>query len=390
MKIKSITKVNKLQTRYDIQVEGRKCYYANGILVHNTDGQNLFITWANGKLMAARNTGDLKRGGMDYKAIAAKFAGRGNIEKAFTLAMKDLSSAISSINDKQRQKIFDNGGNWVNMEIIYPPSENVISYDAPYLQFHNVLQYSGSQANGEVKDGARMLAGMIKQVNKNLQKNFAIIGPNVLKLLKNKDFAEKSSYYISKVDTLRKKFKLLDTSTLAEYHQAWWEAFIESKFGALDNNIKVGLVNRWAFFDKSFRLNRQNIPDEAVLAKAIEFDKGSHSDQVKKNMFPFEVLFFELGVDVLKNVESFLAVNPDKAVQNIRNQVAKAITDVRKGGDLKKLKRIDTQLARIKAIGGFDTIIPSEGLVFVSNGKTYKLTGSFGPVNQIAGLMNFD
>ena len=52
-----------------------------------TDGQNLFISW-NGKMLAARNTGDLKRGGMDYKAVAAKFKGRGNIEKAFTFAMK--------------------------------------------------------------------------------------------------------------------------------------------------------------------------------------------------------------------------------------------------------------------------------------------------------------
>jgi hypothetical protein len=71
-----------------------------------TDGQNLFITW-DGKLKAARNAGDLKRGGMDAKAVAKKFAGRGNIEKAFTYAMKDLSKAIGSLSDKQKDKIFD-------------------------------------------------------------------------------------------------------------------------------------------------------------------------------------------------------------------------------------------------------------------------------------------
>ena len=106
-------------------------------------------------------------------------------------------------------------------------------------------------------------------------------------------------------------------------------------------------------------------------------------------MFPFETLFFELGAEVLKNVEGFLAVNPDKAIQNVRKQVAKAITDVRSGGDLKKMNRLVAQLKKIKAIGGFKTIIPSEGLVFIYKGKTYKLTGSFGPVNQIAGMMTF-
>ena len=114
-----------------------------------------------------------------------------------------------------------------------------------------------------------------------------------------------------------------------------------------------------------------------------------HAAQVKTNMFPFETLFFQLGAEVLKNVDGFLAVSPDKAVQSIRRQVAKAITDVRKGGDLKKLNRMNAQLAKIQAIGGFKSIVPSEGLVFVYKGNTYKLTGAFAPINQITGMMAF-
>jgi len=40
-------------------------------------------------------------------------------------------------------------------------------------------------------------------------------------------------------------------------------------------------------------------------------------------------------------------------------------------------------------MGGFEKIIPSEGLVFIYKGNTYKLTGIFAPINQITGLMNF-
>ena len=151
----------------------------------------------------------------------------------------------------------------------------------------------------------------------------------------------------------------------------------------------MGLVKRWAFGDKSFRLNRKNIDDEKVLAKSIDVDKQKHQTQVKKNMLPFENLFFELGAEVLKNAEGFLAANPSKAVQGIRKQLASAISSIRKGGDLKKLNRLGQQLNKIKAIGGFKTIVPSEGLVFIYKGKTYKLTGAFAPINQITGMMTF-
>ena len=353
-----------------------------------TDGQNLFVSW-NGKMLAARNTGDLKRGGMDYKAVAAKFKGRGNIEKAFTFAMKDLAKAIGSLNPKQQDKIFNKGNNWVNMEIMFPASANVVTYDAPYLQFHNVLQYKDGKATGAVKDGARILAGMIAQVNQKVQKNFSIIGPKVLKMNPHQDYSAKKPYFTGKLNKLMNKYKMKDTSTFAEYHQAWWEEFVDKNIKGIDNKTKMGLVKRWAFFDKSFRLDKKTIQDEETLKKAKEFDKMKHADQVKKNMLPFELLFFELGAEVLKNVEGFLAANPDKAIQNMRKQVAKAISDVRKGGDLKKLNRMTQQLKKISAIGGFKKIVPSEGLVFIYKGNTYKLTGAFAPVNQITGMMTF-
>jgi len=353
-----------------------------------TDGQNLFISW-NKKLVAARNTGDIKKGGVDSKAIAKKFAGRGNIEKAFNYAMNDLSKAIGSINDKQRKMIFDDGNNWVNMEIMYPASANVITYDAPNLQFHNVLQYKDGKAIGTVSDGARILAGMIKQVDANVQKNYSVIGPKILNVKPHQDFGQKRPYFVAKLNKLMKKYNMKDTNTFGEYHQAWWEDYVNKKIGSINNTIKIGLVKRWAFFDKSFRLNSKTIEDKKVLEKAIKIDKQKHEAQVKKNMLPFETLFFELGAEVLKNAEGFLAANPDKAVQNIRKQVAKAISDVRKGGDLKKLNKLTQQLNKINSIGGFKTIVPSEGIVFIYKGNTYKLTGAFAPVNQITGMMTF-
>ena len=353
-----------------------------------TDGQNLFITWDT-ELKAARNNGDIKRGGMDAKTFAAKWKGRGNIEKAFTYAFRDLSKAISRLSEKQRLKIFNNGNNWMNMEIMYPQSANGIVYDAPKLQFHGVLRYEKGAPVGTVRDGARILAGMIKQVDANIQKSFSIIGPHILKVKPVQDFGEKIPYFTKKLQKLMSVYKMKDSNKFADYHQAWWDSYIDKNFKGLENRIKMGLVKRWAFFDKSFRLNAKNIEDQELREKIIAFDKQKHKGTVQDTMKPFELLFFELGVVVLKNVENFLAVNPDKAIQNVKKQVSKAISDVRKGGDLKKLNRLGQQLNKLNQLGGWKAIIPSEGLVFIYKGKTYKLTGAFGPINQIAGMMTF-
>ena len=73
------------------------------------DGQNLMISWKNGKLITARNKGHIKNKGetaLDIKGVESKFAGRGDIRNAFVFAVKDLQKAISKLSKKQKNKIF--------------------------------------------------------------------------------------------------------------------------------------------------------------------------------------------------------------------------------------------------------------------------------------------
>ena len=134
---------------------------------------------------------------------------------------------------------------------------------------------------------------------------------------------------------------------------------------------------------------KKDIKDESTLKWVLSFDKKDHASQVKNNMRPFEVLFFEVGVQILKNVKGFMAANPDKAVQGIRKKLKTAIAGVKASGDKKKLNTLKLQLDKLNAIGGVDSIVPSEGIVFKYKGNTYKFTGAFAPVNQITGLISF-
>jgi hypothetical protein len=103
----------------------------------------------------------------------------------------------------------------------------------------------------------------------------------------------------------------------------------------------------------------------------------------------WEVLFFELGAEILKNMSDFIAANPSQAAQQIRKDLQKAIGQVRKSKDPKVLNTLKTQLDRLNAIGGLKSVVPSEGITFVFKGKLYKYTGAFAPANQILGMLKF-
>ena len=141
-----------------------------------------------------------------------------------------------------------------------------------------------------------------------------------------------------------------------------------------------------AHFDKSFRLNSKNIPDPEVFAKIKAFDKTDFKKQNKQNVYQFEKIFLELGVEILHNISEYLSVVPKKAVKDIRARIAKKIKVIQKADDLSALEKMKFELERIKAIGGFEKLVPTEGIVFVYKGKTYKLTGLFAPINQLLGI----
>jgi hypothetical protein len=356
-----------------------------------TDGQALAISWVGGRLVAARNKGHLKNkgaGALDIKGVADKFTGRGELEKAYNFAMKDLTDAIKSLSEPQRKKIFKDGACFMNLEVIYPTSVNVIPYGQPLLVFHGTMEYDEDGTPiGENQGAARILAGMIKQVNKDVQDNYTIQGPPVLSLPRNQDLSSKKGKYNGQISKLQKEFGLSDTDGVAEYHQAWWSNFVDKKSPSmLDNKTKMGLVKRWAFGDKGFKIDKKNITDEKVLDWALKTDKEDQAKITKQNLMRFEDIFLGVGAEVLQFTSSVITVNPDKAIRDMKKRLDQTIKEVEKSGDPKKIEKLKLELRRLQAIGGVDKIVPNEGIVFVYQGKTFKLTGAFASLNQILGI----
>jgi hypothetical protein len=362
-----------------------------GVVKEKTDGQALAISWKNGRLIAARNKGHLANSGanaLDMNALASKFAGRGELSDAYNFAMKDLSAAISGLSEKERQSIFKDGSAFCNLEVIYPENANVIPYGQSLLVLHNVVDYDdGGNAIGSVDGAEGKLASMIKKINANVQSKYTIQGPPITKLPKDEKLSSQKGKFNGMLSALQSRFNLSDKNGIADYHYAWWMKFVNDSKKNLNQLEKEGLARRWAFDNKSFGI--KSLTDEDAKKWADGVDKEAKDKIIKGNIRKFEDIFLGVGAEVLSFMSSVLTAQPDKALQSIKTSLDASISDIRSGGSEAQIKRLEKELARLDAIGGFDKLVPNEGLVFVYKGNVYKLTGTFAPLNQILGIFKF-
>ncbi len=364
-------------------------------VTEKTDGQNIFMTVKDGQVKFARNKGE-RINPLTVKELQAKFAGRGSLSDSFGEAGTDLAAAFSKVGTDKLNSIFQNGKVFANMEIIYPATANVIAYDAAFLQFHNLVEYD---ENGNVvqtdMSGGNTVQKAITDANADLQNTFNLIPPQKIKIGAVEDFQDYQDALFKELDQLRDRYKLSDKDPIAEYHKAWWKDVIREKSKSFDYDISDEmldtLMNRWSFNIKTPRIDQlaKMIDNEEFVQWLRVFDKKDFKKYQKQNVEPFESIFLKLGAEIMKNASNFLAANPAKAVQDIRKDIAQVIRDLRSTGDISKMEMLKTQLDRIKRLGGFEKIVPIEGIVFTYGGNTFKLTGAFAPINQILGTLKY-
>jgi hypothetical protein len=362
-----------------------------GVVREKTDGQALAISWKNGRLISARNKGHLANAGanaMDINGVASKFGGRGGLTDAYNFAMKDLENAIRGLSKAQKDKIFKEGKVFVNLEVIWPTSVNVIPYNQALLVFHNAVEYNEAGNPISKIDGAEsILGGMIKQINAHVQSKYTIQGPPIVKLPKTKQLSSQKGKFKGMISKLQSEFGLTDKDGVADYHQAWWENFVDNSKKKISALEKAGLVKRWAFDNKSMRIG--DIKDDKAREWAEGIDKGPKTTIMSGNLRKFEDIFLGVGAEVLSFMGSVLTAQPDKALQSMRAELESTANQIMNGGTITQIKKLEKELSRLNSIGGFDKIVPSEGIVFSYKGNAYKLTGAFAPLNQILGIFKF-
>jgi len=353
-----------------------------------TDGQNLFATVKDGQAMFARNKGQMINP-LDLNGIIKMFTGHASklVEETYIFAAKDLAEALPALKD---QSMFANGLNFVNMELIYSKNPNVIYYDRDVIQFHGIVETDGEGNQTGKQNVAGDLVKALKELKSDVQKTFTIIPPQILKLGKDINFDERVGYYEKAINKLRDTYSLSDQDEVKMYHEMWWRNQIEENFADLEPAHKEGLLLRWAYLDKKTlkltALKKELTPEQNKAVK--DFD-GQRNKKYKENILPFENLFLELGADVLKNASNFVAANPDAEKARLHNQIRTEAGKIKKNGDLTQIEKVEKELKRLEGIGGIESIIPTEGVVFKFKGKTFKLTGTFAAINQLMGIIKY-
>ena len=199
--------------------------------------------------------------------------------------------------------------------------------------------------------------------------------------------------------------QFIDAETMNYHYNKHYKGYVDKLNKALSD--KKGdmeleeIVKSISKFDNSVRNNAGGAFNHALFWKMLspktQTPNGDVIKQIKKdfktyykqNMEPFESLFLRLGAVVLQNAQNFLAANPSKTVQEIRTELAQLIRELQANPNPAILSKLQLELKRIERLGGFDAIVPAEGIVFTYQGNTYKMTGAFAPVNQILGVLKY-
>lgn len=394
-----------------------------GEVKEKTDGQALAVSHRAGRVIFARNKGHYRDFGKNAirgsKGIADFFGEHpnDNVKQAFTFAAKDLERGIMSLSDKQKQLLFADGRRWVNVEVIWPATVNVIPYNHELLVLHNFREYdeSGNTVGGDFNEYGRMMAGMIEQINQHVQDKFTITSMPILKLPKVKNFEEKTGDYLSIVTGLIEKYGLNINDSVGDYWVSYMSKVVQD--GARQFNYVVQpdvlrkIAYRWAFksltpgkrpkdynslaLSKITELkgvvdNREFLQWVSATEKSGEL-KSYYNDMID----PLKTLFLKLGVELNKNISNLLTLNPSQAVQEIRQGIDEVTRDIEATGDIALMDKLKHELKMINKLGGLDSIVPTEGLTFTytppgeSEPRIYKFTGIFAPVNQILGSLKF-
>jgi hypothetical protein len=356
---------------------------ANIEVYEKVDGQNILFTYhsPSATIKTARNTGDLKRGGMSPEEFSAKWKGH-PAEKAFINGFKAISSAISKIPEKQLLEIFgENGENFVNAEIMYVGNPNIVQYGSNWVVLHGM---SGPTKTG---GGFKTLVQLISNAEEIIDNdNWAISGPQITQLnnlSKDKHF----EIFANKLDSIN---SLGDSATIGDFVE---NELRTSALKGIDisKQKKEDLINIILSKENAKRLIdvKKGLPKDTQKQLSAIATKQNRYKLISKLVSPIENAINDFAIEVLRGLQSFFAAEHKSEVTRMRQELQSAINNLQqvKGSDSETVSlMLDKQLAKLGKIENVASTL--EGIVFeypVGSKKLYKLTGAFAMANQIIG-----
>jgi hypothetical protein len=384
-----------LRDMIDTTIEG--AFGPENFVWEKTDGQQISISWKDGRLIAARNKKHIRNAGenaLTLDGIAELFKGRGDIEIAYNAAMLDLTAAIGSLSEADKLEFFENGKKMMSLEVMTPITQNTVPYGQSMLVFHGVVEYD---VDGKVIDedssAAIKLGKIIKDANLAAQSTFFIRGPQELEIKAFPNTAKRKGYYNKQLKNIMNDTDTSLSSTVGEYAVGMGVRVLKDYMSAdgisIDDKYLEDLAKRVAGINKSYKASniKKDLGDAGIWY--LDLEKKEAKAMKRLVYSPLENLFIEIGTEMMKNMSAFLSANPTSSAEEMRKEIDATIKRIRKVGTEEQLNKLEHELQRVAAAGGIESIVPTEGITFVFKGKVYKYTGIFAPIHQIRTMLGF-
>tara|TARA_Y100001938_G_scaffold64926_1_gene90198 strand:- start:206 stop:2191 length:1986 start_codon:yes stop_codon:yes gene_type:complete len=359
------------------------------------DGQNLFLTVdGSGEVRTARNSGDVKKGGMSTDEYISKWLGH-PAENAFTNGFKAVSAALRKLSPDDLQAIFADGQRYVNMEIMYPNNPNIILYSSPNIVLHGLQYFGDEEETPEMRQLTKQkfskLAGLIDGASETVgEEQWSVNGPKLVALKKLAD-GSALEQVTSKIKSFASPVGV--DATLGDYIEQVVKGYTEQAGMPADVTEKLTTLMLRPDEAKQQGITvvnlKKGLPKELQTMVSNLGAKTKSRKYIASILKPIEVAISDFAIEVLRGVKSYFVSDNDQEVARMRAELEQSIAylkNLQASGDEKMGELVDQQLAKL---GDVENLASSmEGVVFEyppGSDKIYKLTGAFAMANQIIG-----
>ena len=374
------------------------------VLSEKVDGINLMVTFKDGKFGYARNKASLREP-MDLDRLGSHFDGNPKLREAFTESAKSFSNALKSISQIDLNRLFNNGQNFANIEIVYPPCRNILDYgNRCFIQLNSVDVMDGKfNKVSEDPDSVKWLYETLKRNDALKQEMFEITEQNLLRM-KNSVNAKKA------LDMLMEDFnRILDGFSLNTTIQDYANERLKRYILNVCNHNGIGVDRNCSFVcEMADRLNHMShrrptksdictfakragvnvrSPEYKKVMDALEGQKDEMNEEI---MRPVESLVSKAGTLLLKNLTGFISADPSETSQKLALELESTISEIEKDNGRLTPDKLRLYHRNIKKLDNWkENFFPSEGVVIKigKTGRCFKVVGQFGAINQILHLL---
>lgn len=373
-------------------------------IIEKVDGQNLFFTVeTDGTLLFARNKED-----MTHDDLIEKFTGH-PAEKPFIEGGNAIKTGVESLlNSASQEEVIrlfhpsEGIRTFVNFEIMHPEKPNQIIYDEKYIVFHGIVDYRNGREEAGRSNQDQRIQELVSLMSSGVSSAGFTLASNRevdLNQLTDIQIAE----YTQKIYDISEALGMEEGETLGDGIMNVIGDEIEAEGVSLSDEaltIFTDYIIRGEDSEGRSIASREwtkllSKEDVVKLRQLGLTSTAKVKTKIGQILQPFKALFVELGIDLLKGVQSsYMSAEMNiENVELIRDKLSTAISDLESyistTPEEEWPNNIKSLIPHMELINrkGIDNIVSSavEGGVYSTNDSLFKVTGGFAPMNQIIG-----